>query len=520
MGLRRWGRPSAGAGGECPAGGRLGSAEEPAAALGLYVRAVAHEEAERLAKDWPECPLHIANEVGRAAHRQRATAYLATSAAGDLVPDEDVNLIAAAALEDVEGVRDGSISSTLLAPNLAKAATSALAALAPRLSRNTIVAVATLLRDPPEGRPGWRVFTDEPHLELLEWMASRDDLPDEDRLRAVEDLAHAVEDVAHVPELPNYLLRIVDSQPEWRAIVDPILLPLAEAGNRDALVVMAGSPEAEGLVREAAEKALTVLTRVPEPYVNEVHVGVSYGHEVWLIRSLEEDDRIRAIESLLGRAARTDDLPLNRMQALRAIAPLTHGLSKEEKGKIFPRVITFANGDHDGIDESLAVHIGRSHLLSTVQFNMGSSSLIPTGLWAAAAVAGTEQEENQVASLAVQNLRARDPVELADIAEALAWLAPTVVSPFLAVFASDDRVRLRQLAAVVWTQKPGPTELGVALAGDPIAAVRSTLASQLEFLMRTAEPGDERWPAWRRVAEVLGGDVRASIRRRATLERS
>jgi hypothetical protein len=185
-------------------------------------------------------------------------------------------------------------------------------------------------------------------------------------------------------------------------------------------------------------------------------------------------------------------------------------LEQADFAPLYERLIAFGRGDHDRTTTDLL--LGPSHPLSAFQIDFGPTSLVAPGLRAAAAVAATEEHQQQVAQIAIGSLRDRDEIEMHDLVTALATLPADALPQDITMFANDARADLRALAAVVWSQHPAPPQIGVALAVDTVPIVRRTLANNVRTLTAGAAAGDMRQSAWAQVLVLLTADVRESIR--------
>jgi len=494
-------------------GDLLRNAGEYDAALSLYVRASASDEAKALATGSGDRVLNVAAHVDRPLQEQRATAYLAVSEGADLVPDEEIDAIGAAALADVLGVLNGTIRDTPFAPNLLKSAVDALAAVAGRLSEQVVMTATKALEgslDRPEGRHTW---IDDGFLSLLANLASREDVDHSIRDETARTLARAALVMPHARGNPNTLIRLRDEHPDLSEPIEAVLLPAAEEGNQGALLILSDLPSVQQFVRAAAEAALERVISLPASTPGSIGFGIGYGEDAWLIRTLDEAARLAAIRGLIARAARTDDVLANRESALAAVPSLLLSLGEATRQALFDDVIPFGRGEHDEV--TLGLDLGPRHPLSPVQFNLGPSSLIPAGLLAASTCAMTQASQADVAQRAIAELRSRGPAELHDLVGALATLPSTALQSYLPLLVRDDRPDLRALAAIGWTQAPAEPTIGQVLARDRAAIVRRTLAANLHAVATTAQDDDQRWPAWSEILELLREDVRASVRQLA-----
>jgi tetratricopeptide (TPR) repeat protein len=496
-------------------GDLLRSAGEYDAALEQYIRASAHDEAKALATGSGDRVLRVAAHMSRPLQNQRATAYLAVSEGGDLVPDEEIDVIGSLALADVIGVLGGTVRDTQFSPNLLKSAIDALAALADRLSEEVLIEAVRAMEpslDRPEGQYAW---TDDGLFVILARLAARQDVTRSTREDAARSLARAALAMPHVNGNPNELIRLRDEHPDLSGPIEGVLLPAAAAGTQMALLILSDHPSVHEFVRKAAEAALQRVTSFPASTPGQIGIGVSYGQDVWLIRTLDDKARLAATQGLIALAARTDDVLVNRESALAVVPSLVLSLDDATRQALFEQLIPFGRGEHDEV--TVGLDFGPQHPLSSIQFNLGPSSLIPSGLRAASTCAMTEASQAEVAELAIAELRSRGPAELHDLVTALATISSAALRSYLPLLVRDSRDDLRALAAVGWTQAPAEFAIGEVLAHDHAAIVRRTLATNLHAVATTAEATDQRWPAWSGVLEFLAQDVRASVRQLARM---
>ena len=410
-------------------GDLLRRAGEYDAALELYVRASAHEEAKALATGSGDRFLRVATHTRRPLQSQRATAYLAVSEGGDLIPDEEVDDIGSVALTDVIGVLGGTVRDTPFSPNLLKSAVDALAALADRLSEEVLTKVMRALEpslDRPDGRYAW---TDDGFFTILARLAAREDVTRSIREDAARSLARAALAMPHVKGNPNELLRLRDEHPDLSEPIEDVLLPAAATGAQMALLILSDHGSVHEFVHVAAETALARVTSLPASTPGQIGIGVSYGQDAWLIRTLDEEGRLAATQGLIALAARTDDVLINRESALAVIPSLVLTLADTSRQALFSALIPFGRGEHDEV--AVGLDLGPQHPLSSMQFNLGPSSLIPAGLQAASTCAMTEASQAEVAELAIAELRSRGPAELHNLVTALATIPSAALRGYL-----------------------------------------------------------------------------------------
>lgn len=496
-------------------GDLLRSAGEYDEALVLYVRASAHKEVQALISGTGDRVLRVAAQVRRPLQDQRATAYLAIKEGGDLVPDEEVETIGVAVLADVVGVVEGTIRDTPFAPNLLTSAVGALAALGDRLPEEILLKAMKALEPSLDRLPQRYAWTDEAFCALVDRIAGRSDITQPIREEAARTLATAALVMPHVKDNLNDLLRLRREHAELADAIEAILLPAVAEGNRVALLILRDHPSARELVRHEAEAALGRVTSLPFRAPGQVDIGINYGPDAWLITTLDEDARLAAINGLIARASRTDDVLVNRQAALSVIPSLAYTLDEPTREPLFEQLIPFGRGERDEVAPELDFRL--QHPLSAFQFNVGPSSLVSAGLRAASSCAVTDPSQAEVARFAFADLRSSGGAELQDLVTALATLAPNVLEPNLPLLAQDPRDDLRALAAVKWVQVPADLSIGCILARDRAPVVRRTLAANLESVTPNAEASDQRWAAWAEVLGVLSLDARASVRRNAQL---
>jgi hypothetical protein len=482
-------------------------------ALEILVRASASKEAQQLLERSPDRPVHVVHSRGRPLRSQKIVLYRVVSDGGDLIPDDEALKIGMSAAEDALGIVDGSVADTGFAPTLLSSAVEAVAAVADRVPESLLKRLIDALESTLERPKGQFFQTDDGFFRILCDVASRQDLPLEFRTRSARLLAKASIAMPHAKGNPADVLQLAEDAPELASAIEEVLLPLVADDSPLAAVILRDYPSVREHVRAQAESALTRLLTPQPANQDSIGIGVNYGPDAWLIGSLDEDSRIAAIDELIERAARPDDVLVNRESALLAVPGLLVTLDPEVRSGFFDELMPFGRGERDVV--TLAIPIGQQHPLSMFQFNMGPSTLAPAGLRAAAICALDDASQNEVAKLAIEGLRRSTGHELHSLVTALASLPAALLEAYVPLLARDGRDDLRALAAVCWTQHPTDVAVGNALAEDAGSVVRRTLASNLSRAALSAEHDDPRWSLWVEPLSLLSHDIRASVRRKA-----
>lgn len=436
-----------------------------------------------------------AEQLARQAPWERATALAALASEGDLIPDDQVDALARVALKSTSGERQGPFM-----PSVSLSAYSLLAALGRRLPEDLCDLMLDLL-EPQIGREANHYrHNDDQHVQIVAALFLA--YPH----RRGRTGRHLLALMAASPELGRQVL-----QHGWDAIQsgsDILHDDLHKLGDKgcqaalDALLYLERDhPLLTGQARRLLEKVLNPPPRPPGHY--------SYGTDlpriaVFVVR-LPQEDRLLFAEAAMRVAEDASEMEANRTDALRAEMIVARSLPDRMKTSLFDRsVLLAASPAFSELDQLLKAG---SHPLSAFRFNLGFGSLVPMAIRAAATLAHTGDQYQQVVGAAAILFRAGDEFAANQAAHALAQVPPEVLTIDVRVLAGSRDRWARQLAVVLWTRDPdqAPT-LGRELARDPDRAVRLVLAGSLKRL-------EGRIPDLvAELRELLSQDPSASVR--------
>jgi hypothetical protein len=170
-----------------------------------------------------------------------------------------------------------------------------------------------------------------------------------------------------------------------------------------------------------------------------------------------------------------------------------------------------ADGEEDVVVWLVATFRACLTPIGDVPFRPASQS----GLIAAVEAGRNDEQYRQVVDLALGRLNQFEAQELNEVVLALSNLPPDTVPLDIISASAHPYEQIRALSAVRWAATPSDAHRGAALAHDPSALVRRSLAATLARHAAEAGPNDARVPVWAPVLQILICDVRASIRRLA-----
>jgi Restriction endonuclease len=263
-------------------------------------------------------------------------------------------------------------------------------------------------------------------------------------------------------------------------------------------------------VQENALRARDRILSRREPEPGHTDFGSTIVTDAYLVRALDEDDRLECLDKLLCLAEDPREAAPNRQDALKAARNLVVSEESSMKSMIFRRSQRFVSGLLDGsaYDELT----GPAHPLSAVQISIGTATLRGDGLRLAAAVAETDVERNWVREQALGLLQAQESSLVHYAALALSELPRTSIDQMDAnLLAAHDHFGVRQLGAILSMRHPGRyRSTALRLGEDMDRRVRRTLAEA------ASRAGTDAPDEVRDVLTVLAHDVRYSVRVAAT----
>lgn len=470
---------------------------EPERAAQHYVRAGAHKKLESLLGDGPY--VDVRRELSRSSPWERAATYRALVAEADLVPDDHVNEIIAAALADARAVTDGQVRQSGSSPELWASAVAAVGALVERASEDLAGQTLQMLSPLAERETGKYRFTDDDHMKALVGIARGHTAHRDDALLQIGRALggggpFADSAMKHAGDL---------MASEDDAI--PTLEDLASGGNDHACLLLAVRGNTSHDVLQKAEDALDRVRNRPAPKAGTITFGTSLPQDAHLVGVLPQEERDSAASRLMQIAEDAKESDRNRADALEAISTLGGELSARMRSDLYVRAMRFATGEasESDLDPDLRQE---PHPLNRYKFDLSPGPLEAFGLRAAARLAQSETETDVIVDKALSMIASSDKATTHRIASMLSWLSGPRLAASQAVLAGQPNPSLRALAAVLWIHDANRDhDLGLQLASDPNVLVRRTLAREMA--------SSKELPLDTEIALRLADDDRYSVRR-------
>lgn len=459
-----------------------------------YIRSGDLKAVEQLLAGAPSY-LDCTGELIRRAPWERATALAALAAEGDLIPDDQTERLARAALDHTRGERQG-----LFTPWVWLSAYRLLAALGSRIPGELVDPLLELLQPQVKREPNHYQHNDDQHVQIiaalfLAYPGRRDRIGQ-----------HLLTLMAASPELGHQVLRY-----GWDAIQsgsDTLIAglhKLGDEGSQAALDTLLHLKQEHPLLVREARRLLEKFLNRPQRAPGSYSVGTDLLRTAAFVLLLPEGDRLHFAEAAVDMAEDTSEMEVNRTDALQAIMIVSRSLADPGRTSLFHRSIGLAvSPAFSEADKHLRASL---HPLSAFRFDLAFGSLVPQAVRTAAALAHTTEEYQKVIGPAVALFRTGDDFATNQAAHALAQIPPEELVIDIRVLAGSPNHWVRQLAAVLWTTRPdeAPT-LGQALATDPDRAVRRVIAESLGRLK------EKRPDLAAELAALLSQDSFASVR--------
>lgn len=469
-------------------------AGEPGLATQHYIRSGDAKAVEQLlgaAGSYVDCT----EELHRRAPWELATALTALAAEGDLVPDDQVDVLARTAFERSAGERQGNFG-----PWVWLSAYKLLAALGPRLPENLVDPLLDLLEPQIEREANKYRHNDNQHVQIIAALFLK--YPD----RRDRTGRHLLALMAGSPELGRQVLKYGwDAIESGSEILVDNLRGLASEGNQAALDSLLYLEDDHPSLVTEARQLLAKAVKPPERSPGHYAIGSNFPRIAIFVLLLPEEDRSRFAEAAMRAAEDTSEMEPNRTDALRAVMIIAPHLGDNVRTDLFHRAMALAAAPtFSEIDEQLKAGL---HPLSAFRFDLGFGSLAPQAVRAAAALAHTREEVQEVIGAAWRLFRGGNEFAASQAAHALAQVPPEELRVDIRVLAGSPIRWARQLAAVLWATRPDdvPT-LGRDLAKDRDPSVRRALASSIGKLEKTKPDLAAE------LREELAGDPSASVR--------
>ena len=406
--------------------------------------------------------LDVSDLLGASNYWTSATALSMITAQADLVPDEKVGAVSAAALAVLERHRDGTLVGGPFSPNPLREAVRALSGIANRISlADAERALVYFEAQPVIDESHYRFHDEEEATTLARISANHPEL----RVRVMRQLVT----LCARSQPARSAASVHDALEEAMPIIRETLHDLAGEGNDWAaqrLSLDEPLPTDDSHVQRARRRMLDPLDHAPGVYT--VMGGIV--EDSLLLLGLSPSERAEIIQALLDKSRDTKVGSPNRCDYLTAASNLASDLEQADSDALFTRAVQ--NVTDPAPCEADDTMTRFSHPLSTIRMDDGGSSAA-AALRLAARLARTADQQAQVRELVLNSMLKGD--QRASVV--LAYLPPTPDDINLLAHQQDSGSR--QVAALRWAELQRPRTLGEHLAQDPDPAVRRTLAHAL-----------------------------------------
>ena len=434
-------------------------------------------------------------ELSRRTPWEQAAALSALAAEGDLIPDDQVERLADAALVRASGQRQ-----ELFGPWVWLSAYKLLAALAPRIPSSHVDPVLDLLQPFINREPNQYRHNDEQHARIVAdvFLAHPG--------RRDRTGSHLLALMAASPDLGDKVLAVGRGAIKaGRDMLVEGLFRLASDESKAALRALLYLEIEHPLLVNEARQLLEMAINRPEREPGHYRIGSILPHTATFVRLLEEEERVRFAEAAMCMAEDDTEMELNRAEAVEAVGIVARLLPGQVRSPLFNRAMSLACAPtFSELDEQMRVGL---HPLSRFRIDLGSGLLVPQAVWAAAALAHRKEQYQEIIESASPLFRTGNETAANLAARALSSLPRDEVEVDVRLLAASPVDAARQLAAVLWAHRPEDApRLGKVLATDSSRGVRRSLASSLTMLRETrADLAEE-------LTELLSKDPSASVR--------
>jgi hypothetical protein len=460
-----------------------------------YIRA---GEAKVLEELLPKVPSYVdcTDELNRQAPWERAAALSAAAAQGDLIPDDQVEMLVRTALARSSGERQG-----VFTPWVWLSAYKLLAALSPRIPIALVDPILKALRPLIERESNRYRHNDDQHVRIVASLFLA--YPE----RRDKTGPHLLELMAASPELGNQVLKV-----GWNAIeagrdifIDD-LRRLASDGSKAGLKALLFLEDNHPLLIAEAQELLEKVLDRPKRKPGHYTIGSALSRTAAFVRLLEEGRRVVFAETAMRAAEDVSEMEVNRGDGIHAVTIVADSLPDPVRASLFARAMSLASDPSASAqDEYLKAGL---HPLSRFRVNLGFGSLVPQAVHAAGALAHAREQYEAVIDAASALFRTGDEFAANQAGHALSCLPPGEARVDVRLLAASPIPWARRLAAVLWAGLPDQApSLGKELAGDEDRGVRWTLATSLPTLR------EKRPDLAHELAELLSKDRSASIRK-------
>jgi hypothetical protein len=290
---------------------------------------------------------------------------------------------------------------------------------------------------------------------------------------------------------------------------------LDEAGKYSANVAACALGVKTSRTTDQVQQAVERLRNRPAADPNMFALEGHLVPDSYLVTKLAPEEAPECLARLMQAAEDRGEAAPNRASALIAARNLIHDVDHATRANVFERAKAFVTGEQDG--SHFDDFITNPHPLSTMQVNLGPSTLRGGGLGLAAAAADGRDARNWVAQQAVSAFRSDDTQVAEEAARALNVIGTDLdTPPDPGLLAAHPNPMVKILGTVFAAADPGKFEYVLETsANDPDWRVRKAAADAIAQL-HTAKDDSAQHAARRRVLALLAVDKRHSVRAAAT----
>lgn len=474
---------------------------EPKLAAGLYAMAGTVKKATHAAATNTNVYIDVRPCLAHPAYWVNAVAYNIIAEQADLIPDDQVTDISAAALDVLDAARHGNLQdSPLLSPSVKLSAVKFLASLAERLPHDHARRLLEHMEPWVPRKPNRYRRTDDDHVLACVGIATTNSDLRTDAIDQLMGLLDAA-DSGVSDRVEREARQLVQEHPD---LVRERLVEMAGRGNRyGAQLLRTINPEPTSAEHESAAEAKIRLRKAPTNTAQQISIGTGAQRDALLAQPLPPNERHELAQIQLQHARSPYEPSANKAEYYGAARILAHDLN--DVAPIFQEAIERAS-DRSGSLGDITLGLD-THPLSTFRVSGMNPDTRPDALFLAAVVARSEAQREQVRQLAYTMIGSSAAADR-QITNALQVIDGTPDRD-IPLLATQPHWPLRALAAIHWARSSmSAADIGHLLADDRDPHVRRTLAEAV-----STSPSN---PAAPEVRQALSEDRCYSVRRRTT----
>jgi|GEM_PF-5011506 len=290
--------------------------------------------------------------------------------------------------------------------------------------------------------------------------------------------------------------------------------------NRHAAELLAASGDTTPEVLSAGEhRVAAVLSQQPREAHGTVTVGGVDGMASVFARLLSSERQEALARHWVRHASNTEDLEINRAQAVEGIGILARNLRRDLRSELFDAIFPLAD-PNVAVSAADEMHRQSMHPLSRFRIDFGAGWLPRAAAQTCASLATTSQQAKIVADMALVWLRSSSPDDLRAAALVIRAIDPKLITFDVLALASHPSVEVRRTAVILWARDVNRdaslskvfasdrgfrVRLELAAAAKTVAGYDRELATKLRNSLANDPHAWVRWHAVRGPQESIGG---------------